>query len=43
MNNLTMIIQKRIQRVSSQKDANAFCVIQLKKLTEFNKKVENLH
>jgi len=29
--------------VPSQKDANAFCVIQLKKLTEFNKKVENLH
>jgi len=27
----------------TQKDANAFCVIQLEKLTEFNKKVENLH
>jgi hypothetical protein len=29
--------------VPSQKDANAFCVIQLEKLTEFNKKAENLY
>jgi len=27
----------------AQKVANAFCVIQLKKLTQFNKKVENLN